>query len=371
MTWATCTLTATDTPSIRNRFIPPSVRAVRHWQRLGNGASWQGVFRIRTPAGRRCPAGLPDAREIPVSYLVHWLFRPERASSFSSLPARVRGANDDTKISGGWLLGDSGVRGRALRPDRSSAAGPGLASAAAGETRNPRCPSGPAPASRSRDDPRSTGRFCRGSARVSQPVLHRLPQREDEGRRARLVAASDDGRARSGQRGQGPRRSGSWSSARLRAGHDAAARREAARPGPVRRDDRLARERARSHGDAVHAAAGPASPEPHRIRERRPRPARPRDRSRRSTCRPTTRRPASTTSPARSASRRRSSRRTCRRRRRSAGSRWAIPRSRRSSSTARAKTRRRTITSKGCRSARAAACSCRTCSRPTASTRSR
>ena len=134
----------------------------------------------------------------------------------------------------------------------------------------------------------------------------------------------------------------------------------------------MARERARPHGGAVHAAAGPPPPEPHRIRERHPRPARPRHRSRRSSCRPTTRRAASTTSPARWASRRRWSRRTCRRRRRSAAWRSASP----SDADAgrvpdAARTRRRTTTSRGCRSARAAACSSSTCSRPTASTRSR
>ena len=221
---------------------------------------------------------------------------------------------------------------------------------------------------RSRDDPRSPGHFCRGSARVSQPVLHRLPQREDEGRRARLIAPPDDGRARSRQRGQGSREVGTGRPQDAR-GTDAAARREASGPGTIRRDDRVVREqrsiarrhRSRRRQDCIVSTA-PSTRMSSAIcsicRSIRA-----------SICRLTTRRPASTTSLARSASRPRWSRRTCRRRRRSAVSRWAIRRNRRSSSIARAKTRRRTITSRACRSARAAACWFRTPSRPTANTR--
>ena len=140
-------------------------------------------------------------------------------------------------------------------------------------------------------------------------------------------------------------------------GHDAAGRLAPARQGHLRRLDLVARERARPHRRALHAAARPASLEPHRVRQRDPRPARSRHRSRRRSCHPTIRRTASTTSPARSAFRRRSSRRTSRPPAKSAGWRSANRRRRRWWSTGRPKTRRRTTTSKGCRSARAAACS--------------
>ena len=114
---------------------------------------------------------------------------------------------------------------------------------------------------------------------------------------------------------------------------------------------RLVRERARPDRQALHPAAGTASFESYRIRERRPRSARPRYRRVEVSAvgrldfgvRQHRRRSRHLVHAGRS---------LCRRpRRRSAASRWDIPRSRRSSSIARVKTRRRTITSRGCRSA--------------------
>ncbi len=192
---------------------------------------------------------------------------------------------------------------------------------------------------------------------LPQAVLRRLPQRSGTAGRAWTRRASC--RSTRSIRPTSRRTATTWELIvrKVRAGQMPPCRMQ--RPDPARFDahDRVARERARSHGGAVHAAARAASAESHRVRQRRARPARPRHRPGEVPAVATTRPPASTTSPARSASRRRWSRPTSPRRRRSAVSRSATPKSRRSSSTARARTRRRTTTSRGCRSARAAACS--------------
>ncbi len=153
------------------------------------------------------------------------------------------------------------------RPVDSAGTGAGdsvSGSPATSDSARPAQPAAPAPRRASTD----TSRTCRAgdqrgrAARIPEPVLHGLPQREDEGGRAGFSASADDGRARPGERGQGPREVGTGRSQGSR-GTDAAARHEASRPCGLPLDDRVVRERARSHREAVYAAARTASVESH------------------------------------------------------------------------------------------------------------
>ena len=139
--------------------------------------------------------------------------------------------------------------------------------------------------------------------------------------------------------------------------HDAAARHAPAGSGHLQGPAHVAADRARPFGDALYAATGPPSPEPHRIPERDSRSAEPRDR------------PGQVPAVRRLDGGLRQHRRRARhfvdigrgvRRGRaedqSSGHR-RCPRRRRWSSTGRPRIRRRTITSRGCRSGRAVACS--------------
>ena len=119
-------------------------------------------------------------------------------------------------------------------------------------------------------------RLGRRSEGVHQPVLHRLSQRAGQGRGHGLGAQAGARRARPGQPGARREDVGAGGPQAPR-GHDAAGGHEAAGTGHLRRDDQLVRAGARRRGGALHAGAGPAPAESHRIRQRRPRSAGPSD----------------------------------------------------------------------------------------------
>ena len=119
--------------------------------------------------------------------------------------------------------------------------------------------------------------FRRRAEGVHEPVLRGLPQRAGQGRWHGLGAQAGGGRARPGQPRARRQDVGAHRPQAAR-GHDAAGGNEASRARRVQRHDRLVRAGARRGRRALHAGAGSAPLEPHRIRQRGARPARSRPR---------------------------------------------------------------------------------------------
>ena len=121
-------------------------------------------------------------------------------------------------------------------------------------------------------------RFGLAPARPARPLLRQLSQPARESGRSGVGAQADARRPRSGA-GQRTRRQMGIGRAEAPGRNDAAGQRAPARQGDVRGFHHRSRERAGSHGGALHAFARPASAEPDGVCQRDPRHARARDRS--------------------------------------------------------------------------------------------